>query len=192
MKYLIFFLSMLSALICRADVVLYDEPQLTGYQWASEKKSPSNSTVIIETCSYNNACSGVASIEGTNITIGSKFSISFGNGWIYPNEFTAFVFHINVKGLNGGRINVHVYSGVNSDIEVGTKAMVQGNTYGFVGGQYGVWQTVTIPISAFSFPDGTYVNRFTFDPVLASPGFFIDAITLIGNGVIHYPNPYPP
>ena len=178
-----------------ADVVIYDEPQ-AGPPWyfmVGQKRPITLASSILETCSYNNAYSGVASIEGTGTANGNKFSIWLGDDWIDPTEFTALVYHVYQKNVAAGTMNVHCYGNTTSDAQAGNMASVGvSGSYGMVGTRVGVWQTVTIPMSAFAFPEGTIVNRFTFDVVHANSGWYIDDIVLVGDGVVHFPNPYPP
>lgn len=191
-KILISFAFFLSVFSTQADVIIYDEPTLAGSSLPNcfaSAKHPIGGTY--DTCSYNNPYSGSQCIEGTLVSPPAKFSILLGAGWIDPTEFTALVYHIRQKNQGGGTLNVHAYGGAQLNDQQGLKAVVGNHFYGMVGTNITTYQTITIPMSAFAFPAGTVVNRFTFDVVNPNSGFYIDDIILVGPGVIRYPDPYP-
>jgi len=194
---------------CSADVTLYDEPSTTGqtYTLIEQMKGPELANSRIETCSYNNAYSGFACIEGTMTADcstpghGSRFSIRFANfGWIDPSEFTALTYYVRQKSVDAGRMNIHAATGMDSDIDLrligGAMVRVGYNKttecYGLNSQNLTTYQLITVPISAFACPAGVVVNRFHWDMVPASAGWYIDRIVLVGSGRVHYPNPYPP
>jgi len=179
------------------DVVLYDEPQISNYDQIGQKKPPTLPASVIETCSYNNPDTGFACIEGTGTSNtsngGSKFSIMLAGGWIDPTEFTALRYRVRQKTVNAGRMDVHCYTG-GAGGQVGKQATVGQpvGSYGLNAQNITSYQTITIPMSAFVFPAGTVVNRVTWDMVITNSGFYIDGIVLVGSGIIHRPDPYPP
>jgi len=196
MRYFAALLAFSSTLV-RADVVLFDEPQAGPpyYYQVGQKKPSVLAASVIETCSYNHPDTGLACIEGTNTSNGNKFSIDLLNGWIDPTEFDYLIYRIRAKGKSALRMNIHSYGNLTSDIQIGnqvTVAIDSAHLYGLTGGNYVSYQTCVIPISAFNYPAGATVNRWTWDMVQASPGFYIDGIVLVGAGTIHYPSTYPP
>ena len=180
------------AVSCFGDVVLFDEPQVGNYDDIGAKNPVALPAAIINTCSFNNPYSGFVCVEasGTGLvgTTGSKVSMTFAQGWIDPTQFAAFTYWIRQKNVNAGHIDIHWFdvSG-----QVGNKAAVVDGRYGFSKTNITTYQQVTIPMSAFAFPAGRYLQRVTFDVVERNSGFYIDSVVLVGNGVVQYPSPWP-
>ena len=190
----ILLIALVTASTVLGDVVLFDEPQTFSYDKVGVKITPPFSTGIINTCSYNNPYSGLTCIEGTGVGNygtggGCKVSISLGPGWIDPTQFTAFTYWVRQKNIGTGRMDIHCYDTAG---QVGVMAPVGqpvGN-FGLNRNNITSYQKITIPISAFAFPVGRYINRFTFDMV-EQGGFYIDYVVLIGSGVVQQPRPWP-